>query len=86
VKTSTGYAPSGATIADLELMRKHSPPHVQVKAAGGVHDLDTLLAIRAIGVSRVGTRSTAAILEEMRKRLGLEAISNAAPSPAAAGY
>ncbi len=86
VKTSTGYAPSGATIADLELMRKHSPPHVQVKAAGGVHDLDTLLAIRAIGVSRVGTRSTASILEEMRKRLGLEAISNAAASPAAAGY
>jgi deoxyribose-phosphate aldolase len=86
VKTSTGYAPSGATLADLELMRKHSPPHVQVKAAGGVHDLDTLLAIRAIGVSRVGMRSTAAVLEEMRKRLGLEPISIAAPRAAAASY
>ena len=56
VKTSTGYAPSGATLPDLELMRRYSPPQVQVKAAGGVHDLDTVLAMRAIGVSRVGTR------------------------------
>jgi deoxyribose-phosphate aldolase len=86
VKTSTGYAPSGATVADLELMRKHSPPHVQIKAAGGVHDLDMLLAIRAIGVSRVGMRSTATILEELRKRLGLEPISHDAPSPASASY
>ena len=37
VKTSTGFAPSGATIDDLKLMREHSPAHVQVKAAGGVH-------------------------------------------------
>src|SRR5437870_860926 len=43
VKTSTGYAPSGATIEDLTLMRKHSAEHVQVKAAGGVRDLDALL-------------------------------------------
>ncbi len=86
VKTSTGYAPSGATIADLELMRKHSPPRVQVKAAGGVHDLDMLLKIRAIGVSRVGMRSTAAVLEELRKRLGLEAITKVAPAATATGY
>ncbi len=86
VKTSTGYAPSGATLADLELMRKHSPPHVQIKAAGGVHDLDTLLAIRAIGVSRVGMRSTAAVLEELRKRLGLEAIAKVTPATTATGY
>jgi len=75
VKTSTGYAAGGATIADLQLMRKHSPPHVQVKAAGGVHDLDTLLRIRAIGVSRVGMRSTAAVLEEWRRKLDLQPIS-----------
>jgi len=86
VKTSTGYAPSGATFADLELMRKHSPPYVQVKAAGGVHDLDTLLKIRAIGVSRVGMRSTAPILEELRKRLGLEPISHAVPAAAATRF
>jgi deoxyribose-phosphate aldolase len=87
VKTSTGYAPSGATLADLELMRKHSPAHVQVKAAGGVRDLDTLLAIRDIGVSRVGTSNTQPILEECRKRLGLEPLSLAgAATAAAAGY
>ncbi len=86
VKTSTGYAPSGATLADLELMRKHSPASVQVKAAGGVRDLDALLAIRAIGVSRVGTSNTQSILEECRKRLGLEPISLATASGAPAGY
>ena len=72
VKTSTGYAPSGATIEDLKLMCKHSPPHVQVKAAGGVRDLDGLLAVRAIGVTRVGASRTAQMLDECKRRLGLE--------------
>jgi deoxyribose-phosphate aldolase len=75
VKTSTGYAPSGATLPDLELMRKHSPARVQVKAAGGIRDLDTLLKVRAIGVSRAGATRTEAILEDCRKRLGLEPIT-----------
>jgi deoxyribose-phosphate aldolase len=70
VKTSTGYAPSGATMEDLELMRKHSPAQVQVKAAGGVRDLDSLLAVRAIGVTRVGASRTAQILDECKRRLG----------------
>jgi len=69
VKTSTGYAPSGATIEDLKLMRKHSPPHVQVKAAGGVRDLDALLAVRAIEVTRVCASRTAQMLDECNKRL-----------------
>ena len=69
VKTSTGYAPTGATIEDLKLMRKHSPPHVQVKAAGGVRDLDTLLAVRAIGVTRAGASRTAQMLDECKRRL-----------------
>lgn len=81
VKTSTGYAPSGATMADLELMRKHSPPNVQVKAAGGVRDLDTLLAVRSLGVSRVGATRTQAMLEDCRARLGLEPLSVAANRP-----
>jgi deoxyribose-phosphate aldolase len=81
VKTSTGYAPTGATLADLELMRKHSPPHVQVKAAGGIRDLDALLAVRAIGVSRVGATRTESMLEDCRKRLGLNPFS-VAPAPA----
>ncbi|MCX5683744.1 MAG: deoxyribose-phosphate aldolase, partial [Planctomycetota bacterium] len=54
VKTSTGYGTGGATLEDLQLMREHSPPRVQVKAAGGVRDLDTLLAVRALGVTRCG--------------------------------
>jgi deoxyribose-phosphate aldolase len=84
VKTSTGYAPSGATIEDLMLMRKHAAPHVQVKAAGGVRDLDALLRVRAIGVTRCGATRTATMLDEARKRLGLDPIGATAPAPA--GY
>ena len=72
VKTSTGYASSGATLSDLELMRKHSPASVQVKAAGGIRDLDTLLTVRGLGVSRVGATRTQAMLEDCRARLGLQ--------------
>jgi deoxyribose-phosphate aldolase len=75
VKTSTGYAPIGATLDDLRLMRKYSPAHVQVKAAGGIRDLDTILAAREIGVTRVGASRTSDILEDCRKRLGLPPIS-----------
>jgi len=69
VKTSTGYGTSGATMEDLALMRKYSPVQVQVKAAGGVRDLDTLLRVRAIGVTRVGATRTAAMLDELQQRL-----------------
>ncbi len=71
VKTSTGYGTGGATIEDLKLMRKHSPPRVQVKAAGGVRDLDKLLEVRALGVTRSGATRTAEILDECRRRLGI---------------
>lgn len=71
VKTSTGYASGGATLEDLRLMRQHAPPHVQVKAAGGVRTLDALLEVRALGVARVGASRTAEILNECRRRLGL---------------
>lgn len=70
-KTSTGYADGGATIEDLKLMRERSPAWVQVKAAGGVRSLDQLLAVRALGVTRVGASRTVAILDECRQRLGL---------------
>ena len=74
VKTSTGYGTSGATPEDLKLMRKHAGEQVQVKAAGGVRDLDTLLSVRQIGVTRCGASRTAEILGEARKRLGMAAI------------
>jgi deoxyribose-phosphate aldolase len=70
VKTSTGYAESGATIEDLTLMRKHSPSYVQVKAAGGVRTYEKLLEVRAIGVTRVGATATKAILEDAKAKLG----------------
>jgi deoxyribose-phosphate aldolase len=69
VKTSTGYGATGATIEDLTLMRRCSPPHVQVKAAGGVRSFDQLLVVRAIGVSRVGATSSKVILDECKARL-----------------
>jgi len=69
VKTSTGYGSGGATIEDLKLMRERSPAHVQVKAAGGIRDLDALLEVRTLGVTRVGASRTADILDECRRRL-----------------
>jgi deoxyribose-phosphate aldolase len=86
VKTSTGYASSGATMEDLILMRKHTPATTQVKAAGGIRDLDAMLAVRAIGVSRVGATRTATMLEEGRKRLGLQPISFEPTAAIAGGH
>jgi len=69
VKTSTGYGDTGATDHDLALMRTHSPPKVQVKAAGGVKTYDRVLAVRALGVTRIGASVTKAILDECKERL-----------------
>jgi deoxyribose-phosphate aldolase len=69
VKTSTGFGTGGATIDDLKLMRKHAPPHVQVKAAGGVRTLDALLEVRAVGCTRCGATRTREILDECKRRL-----------------
>lgn len=69
VKTSTGYGSTGATDEDLKLMRRCSPPHVQVKAAGGVRSYERLLAVRDLGVTRVGATATKAILDDARKAL-----------------
>jgi deoxyribose-phosphate aldolase len=69
VKTSTGYGATGATDEDLLLMRRASPPHVQVKAAGGVRTFDRLVAVRQLGITRVGATATQAILDECKGRL-----------------
>jgi len=68
VKTSTGFAPTGATHEDLALMRRSVSPRVGVKAAGGVRTLDGLLAVMELGVTRIGATQTAAILDEFRSR------------------
>lgn len=59
VKTSTGYGTGGATIDDLQLMLNHVGKGIQVKAAGGVRDLTTLLQVKKMGVTRVGASRTA---------------------------
>jgi deoxyribose-phosphate aldolase len=69
-KTSTGFAPSGATVEDVRLMRARCAPFVQIKASGGIHELDALLAFRALGATRIGTSRTRDILEEYRRRAG----------------
>lgn len=78
VKTSTGYgfvkgadgrySYQGATEPDLQLMRANCSPRVQVKAAGGIRDLDALIRARDLGVTRVGASATAALLDEYRRR------------------
>jgi deoxyribose-phosphate aldolase len=80
VKTSTGYGYvklpggdynyKGATVSDVELMRKHSGRKVQVKSAGGVRTLDDMLKMKAAGATRCGATATEAILTEAVKRFG----------------
>ena len=68
VKTSTGFAPGGATHEDLALMRANTSPHIGVKAAGGVRTLDALLAVMALGVTRSGATATKTIIDDFRAR------------------
>jgi len=82
VKTSTGYgfvkgadgkySYQGATEADLKLMRAHCSSQVQVKAAGGVRDLDALIRVRDLGTARCGATATAPMLEEYKRRAKAE--------------
>jgi deoxyribose-phosphate aldolase len=87
VKTSTGFAPSGATHDDLRLMRAHTSPPTQVKAAGGVRTLDALLEVMALGTTRIGATATAAIIDDFRARkAGVEPVAAAATGPTEGGY
>jgi deoxyribose-phosphate aldolase len=69
VKTSTGYGTGGATMDDLRLMRQEAPAHVKLKAAGGVRDLDTAIAVAELGCDRIGASRTAEILDDLKRRL-----------------
>jgi len=69
VKTSTGFAPSGYTIEDVKLMRRHLREEIGVKAAGGIRTVDEVLALCEAGATRIGTGATAEILEEWKGRL-----------------
>jgi deoxyribose-phosphate aldolase len=68
VKTSTGFAPSGATLDDLRLMRRTVSPGIGVKAAGGIRTLDALIDALNAGATRIGATATKTILEELDAR------------------
>jgi deoxyribose-phosphate aldolase len=70
VKTSSGYAPSGATIADVKLMRATVSSSVKVKSAGGVRTLDALIEMLDAGVERSGATTTNIMLDEYTQRFG----------------
>lgn len=90
IKTSTGYgfvkgadgkySYQGATEADLELMRANVSAKVQVKAAGGVRDLDGLIRVRDLGATRCGASATATILDEYKKRAEAEHAGTSTPA------
>jgi len=96
VKTSTGYgfvkgpdgqySYRGATEHDLRLMRAHVSSAVQVKAAGGVRDLDTLIKVRELGCTRCGATASAAMLEEYKKRAAGQSASGGQASLGSGGY
>ncbi|UCG49972.1 MAG: deoxyribose-phosphate aldolase [Phycisphaerales bacterium] len=68
VKTSTGFAGGGATLEDLRLMRESVSQKVQVKAAGGVRDLQMALKVREVGCTRFGATKTETIMEQCRQK------------------
>lgn len=74
VKTSTGYADSGATIEDLKTMRANVSNDIEVKAAGGIRNLDQALAVLSTGTVRIGTSGTEKLLEEAKSRAKEEEI------------
>jgi deoxyribose-phosphate aldolase len=96
VKTSTGYdfvkQPDGsynckgATEHDLAVMRASVSPKVQVKAAGGVRDLDSLIKVRDLGATRCGATATVAMMDEYRKREAAGTLGQGTASIGTGGY
>ena len=100
VKTSSGYGfvkqpdgsynYKGATEHDVALMRANVSPKVQVKAAGGVRDLDGLIQVRDLGASRCGASATVVMLDEYRRREAVEKagqkVENKGSAIGAGGY
>ncbi|OLY82877.1 Deoxyribose-phosphate aldolase [Smittium mucronatum] len=68
VKTSTGFSTGGAVISDLQLMRKSVPSNVQVKASGGIRNLDYFIECLNAGATRIGCSGTKTIVEELLLR------------------
>lgn len=81
VKTSTGYGSSGATVADVRLMRASVSEKVSVKASGGIRTLDMVLACRNAGATRCGVSATVKIMEEANARLANGTLSDQPLNP-----
>jgi deoxyribose-phosphate aldolase len=73
VATSTGFAPTGYTLADATLLRKHLQEETGIKAAGGIDSLDSALEALQSGCTRIGTSHTAAILDAWKQTLSTTA-------------
>lgn len=69
IKTSTGFGTSGATVENVQLMKETVGDTVKVKAAGGIRDADTFLAMIQAGAERIGTSSGVKIIEELKERM-----------------
>ncbi len=69
IKTSTGFGTGGATFEDIQLMKRMVGDEIQIKAAGGVRNLETALAMIELGVSRIGSTASVGIVEELKKGL-----------------
>ncbi len=85
VKTSTGYGTGGATVDDLKLMRRTAPPHVKLKAAGGIRTLDGAIEAVGLGCDRIGASRTVEMLDELKNRLSGVAQGGAVPRGTAIG-
>ncbi len=68
IKTSTGFAASGALAEDVKLMKEHVRDSIRIKAAGGIRTYEQFLTLYELGASRFGTSATKAILEEARAK------------------
>jgi len=86
VKTSTGFAPSGATLEDLRLMRANVSERVQIKSAGGVRTLAALLDVIDAGVTRSGATATATILDDFKKMKEGEPVGESKPGAGSGNY
>ena len=67
IKTSTGFASAGATVEDVELMRRYVGPNVRIKASGGIRDIDLALDLLDAGADRIGTSSGVALVEAIEE-------------------
>lgn len=74
IKTSTGFGSSGATVADVHLMKKTVGDAVKVKAAGGIRNSDTFLAMVEAGADRIGCSAGIPIIQAIKKRMSVDQV------------